>query len=231
MRWEDGGFRCPLSFCLTDRRVFIMQMSKDQMTTYISDIINDMYTRYEDGYTVPSIVEYLKNDIVINEFCKYIMQYARFNNQIISNNYMNRFKNIIADFAGIDIQNDNDEKNNQTDPIVFMAVESLVKAYDLKKFAAKVNALPASDTQQNDSFEQFQPGIHAFMDAYDIDTAAAFNTKIYQLIASDIQDSKTNSALQQQLETLCNQVETLTGQVQQLSEQIQQLKNPPTKSE
>ena len=69
------------------------------------------------------------------------------------------------------------------------------------------------------------------MDAYDIDTAAAFNTKIYQLIASDIQDSKTNSALQQQLKALCNQVETLTGQVQQLSEQIQQLKNPPTKSE
>lgn len=208
-----------------------MQMSKDQMTTYISDIINDIYTRYEDGYTVPSIVEYLKNDIVINEFCKYIMQYARFNNQIISHNYMNRFKNIIADFAGIDIQNDNDEKNNQTDPIVFMAVEVLVKAYDLKELAAKVNALPAFDTQQNDSFEQFQPGIHAFMDAYDIDTAAAFNTKIYQLIASDIQDSKTNSALQQQLAALCNQVETLTGQVQQLSEQIQQLKNPPTKSE
>lgn len=208
-----------------------MQMSKDQMTTYISDIINDIYARYKDGYTVPSIVEYLKNDIVINEFCKYIMQYARFNNQIISNNYMNRFKNIIADFAGIDIQNDNDEKNNQTDPIVFMAVESLVKAYDLKELAAKVNALPASDTQQNDSFEQFQPAIHAFMDAYDIDTAAAFNTKIYQLIASDIQDSKTNSALQQQLAALCNQVETLTGQVQQLSEQIQQLKNPPTKSE
>lgn len=208
-----------------------MQMSKDQMTTYISDIINDIYTRYEDGYTVPSIIEYLKNNIVINEFCKYIMQYARFNNQIISHNYMNRFKNIIADFAGIDIQNDNDEKNNQTDPIVFMAVESLVKAYDLKELAAKVNALPASDTQQNDSFEQFQPTIHAFMDAYDIDTAAAFNTKIYQLIASDIQDSKTNSALQQQLAALCNQVETLTGQVQQLSEQIQQLKNPPTKSE
>lgn len=208
-----------------------MQMSKDQMTTYISDIINDIYTRYEDGYTVPSIVEYLKNDIVINEFCKYIMQYARFNNQIISHNYMNRFKNIIADFAGIDIQNDNDEKNNQTDPIVFMAVEALVKAYDLKELAAKVNALPAFDTQQNDSFEQFQPAIHAFMDAYDIDTAAAFNTKIYQLIASDIQDSKTNSALQQQLKALCNQVETLTGQVQQLSEQIQQLKNPPTKSE
>lgn len=208
-----------------------MQMSKDQMTTYISDIINDIYTRYEDGYTVPSIVKYLKNNIVINEFCKYIMQYARFNNQIISHNYMNRFKNIIADFAGIDIQNDNDEKNNQTDPIVFMAVESLVKAYDLKELAAKVNALPASDTQQNDSFEQFQPTIHAFMDAYDIDTAAAFNTKIYQLIASDIQDSKTNSALQQQLAALCNQVETLTGQVQQLSEQIQQLKNPPTKSE
>lgn len=208
-----------------------MSMIKDKITTCISEIINDIYARHEAGYTVPSIVEYLKNDIILNELCKYIMQYARFNNQILSHNYMNRFKNIIADFTGIDIQNDNDEKNNQTDPIVFMAVEALVKAYDLKELTAKVNALPASDTQQNDSFEQFQPGIHAFMDAYDIDTAAAFNTKIYQLIASDIQDSKTNSALHQQLKALCNQVETLTGQVQQLSEQIQQLKNPPTKSE
>lgn len=206
-----------------------MSMIKDKITTCISEIINDIYARHEAGYTVPSIVEYLKNDIILNELCKYIMQYARFNNQILSRNYMNRFKNIIADFAGIDIQNDNDEKNNQTDPIVFMAVEALVKAYDLK--SPEELALIASDTQQNDSFEQFQPGIHAFMDAYDIDTAAAFNTKIYQLIASDIQDSKTNSALQQQLAALCNQVETLTGQVQQLSEQIQQLKNPPTKSE
>lgn len=206
-----------------------MSMIKDKITTCISEIINDIYARHEAGYTVPSIVEYLKNDIILNELCKYIMQYARFNNQILSRNYMNRFKNIIADFAGIDIQNDNDEKNNQTDPIVFMAVEALVKAYDLK--SPEELALIASDTQQNDSFEQFQPGIHAFMDAYDVDTAAAFNTKIYQLIASDIQDSKTNSALQQQLAALCNQVETLTGQVQQLNEQIQQLKNPPTKSE
>lgn len=206
-----------------------MSMIKDKITTCISEIINDIYARHEAGYTVPSIVEYLKNDIILNELCKYIMQYARFNNQILSRNYMNRFKNIIADFAGIDIQNDNDEKNNQTDPIVFMAVEALVKAYDLK--SPEELALIASDTQQNDSFEQFQPGIHAFMDAYDIDTAAAFNTKIYQLIASDIQDSKTNSALQQQLAALCKQVETLTGQVQQLNEQIQQLKNSPTKSE
>lgn len=206
-----------------------MSMIKDKITTCISEIINDIYARHEAGYTVPSIVEYLKNDIILNELCKYIMQYARFNNQILSRNYMNRFKNIIADFAGIDIQNDNDEKNNQTDPIVFMAVEALVKAYDLK--SPEEFALIASDTQPDDSFEQFQPAIHAFMDAYDIDTAAAFNTKIYQLIASDIQDSKTNSALQQQLAALCNQVETLTGQVQQLSEQIQQLKNPPTKSE
>lgn len=206
-----------------------MSMIKDKITTCISEIINDIYARHEAGYTVPSIVEYLKNDIILNELCKYIMQYARFNNQILSHNYMNRFKNIIADFAGIDIQNDNDEKNNQTDPIVFMAVEALVKAYDLK--SPEELALIASDTQPDDSFEQFQPAIHAFMDAYDIDTAAAFNTKIYQLIASDIQDSKTNSALQQQLAALCNQVETLTGQVQQLSEQIQQLKNPPTKSE
>ena len=137
---------------------------------------------------------------------------------------VSKFKKIIADFAGIDLN----------DVSLQPSINALKDAYDIDTAAAfntKIYQLIASDTQQNDSFEQFQPAIHAFMDAYDIDTAAAFNTKIYQLIASDIQDSKTNSALQQQLKALCNQVETLTGQVQQLSEQIQQLKNPPTKSE
>lgn len=184
---------------------------------------------YHNGFTMTDFNNYID---VINSKSNYDDLFRSVlldtSNQIFE--IFNQFKEIIANFAEIDTQQNN---NIDEDPIisVYSEVEALVKAYDLKELAAKVNALPASDTQQNDSFEQFQPGIHAFMDAYDIDTAAAFNTKIYQLIASDIQDSKTNSALQQQLETLCNQVETLTGQVQQLSEQIQQLKNPPTKSE
>ena len=194
-----------------------MILTKDEMTTRISRIINDVYTCNEcGGYTVSSIVDHLKND---------------FDNYVDRRDYVNRFKKCIVKFAEIDTTQQNNNIDEEPIVSVYSAVEALVKAYDLKELAAKVNALSASDTQQNDSFEQFQPGIHAFMDAYDIDTAAAFNTKIYQLIASDIQDSKTNSALQQQLEALCNQVETLTGQVQQLSEQIQQLKNPPTKSE
>lgn len=184
---------------------------------------------YHNGFTMTDFNNYID---VINSKSNYDDLFRSVlldtSNQIFE--IFNQFKEIIANFAEIDTQQNN---SIDEDPIVsvYSAVEALVKAYDLKKLAAKVNALPASDTQQNDSFEQFQPGIHAFMDAYDIDTAAAFNTKIYQLIASDIQDSKTNSALQQQLAALCNQVETLTGQVQQLSEQIQQLKNPPTKSE
>lgn len=184
---------------------------------------------YHNGFTMTDFNNYID---VINSKSNYDDLFRSVlldtSNQIFE--IFNQFKEIIANFAEIDTQQNN---SIDEDPIVsvYSAVEALVKAYDLKELAAKVNTLPASDTQQNDSFEQFQPAIHAFMDAYDIDTAAAFNTKIYQLIASDIQDSKTNSALQQQLETLCNQVETLTGQVQQLSEQIQQLKNPPTKSE
>lgn len=184
---------------------------------------------YHNGFTMTDFNNYID---VINSKSNYDDLFRSVlldtSNQIFE--IFNQFKEIIANFAEIDTQQNN---NIDEDPIVsvYSAVEALVKAYDLKELAEKVNALPASDTQQNDSFEQFQPAIHAFMDAYDIDTAAAFNTKIYQLIASDIQDSKTNSALQQQLETLCNQVETLTEQVQQLSEQIQQLKNPPTKSE
>lgn len=207
-----------------------MQMSKDEMTDKISTIFENVVTCYNAGYTVSSIIEHLKNDIDKRNRNNYVDDYTTFVDFDELCEFADCFKKCIAKFAEIDTQ-----QNNSIDeePIVsvYSAVEALVKAYDLKELAAKVNALPASDTQPDDSFEQFQPAIHAFMDAYDIDTAAAFNTKIYQLIASDIQDSKTNSALQQQLAALCNQVETLTGQVQQLSEQIQQLKNPPTKSE
>lgn len=210
-----------------------MILTKDEMTTRISRIINDVYTCNEcGGYTVSSIVDHLKNDFDnYVDRREYVKKYTSFPDHVLLCDYVNRFKKCIVKFAEIDTTQQNNNIDEEPIVSVYSAVEALVKAYDLKELAAKVNALPASDTQPDDSFEQFQPGIHAFMDAYDIDTAAAFNTKIYQLIASDIQDSKTNSALQQQLETLCNQVETLTGQVQQLSEQIQQLKNPPTKSE
>ena len=205
-----------------------MQMTKDEMTDKISTIFENVVTCYNAGYTVSSIIEHLKNDIDKRNRNNYVDDYTTFVDFDELCEFADRFKKCIAKFAEIDTQQNN---SIDEDPIVsvYSAVEALVKAYDLK--SPEELALIASDTQPDDSFEQFQPGIHAFMDAYDVDTAAAFNTKIYQLIASDIQDSKTNSALQQQLKALCNQVETLTGQVQQLSEQIQQLKNPPTKSE
>lgn len=209
-----------------------MQMSKDEMTNKISRIINDVYICVACGYTVSSVVDHLKNDFEnYGKSLTYVKKHTSFPSPELLCEYVNRFKKCIVKFAEIDTTQQNNSIDEDPTVSVYSAVESLVKAYDLKELAAKVNALPASDTQPDDSFEQFQPAIHAFMDAYDIDTAAAFNTKIYQLIASDIQDSKTNSALHQQLKALCNQVETLTGQVQQLSEQIQQLKNPPTKSE
>lgn len=207
-------------------------MTKDEMTTRISRIINDVYACNECGYTISSIVDHLKNDFSNSiDRREYVKKYTGFADHLSLYDYNDRIKKCIVKFFEIDTTQQNNSIDEEPIVSVYSAVEALVKAYDLKELAEKVNALPASDTQQNDSFEQFQPGIHAFMDAYDIDTAAAFNTKIYQLIASDIQDSKTNSALQQQLAALCNQVETLTGQVQQLSEQIQQLKNSPTKSE
>ena len=194
---------------------------------YTAKAIDGILTCYNQGIKLPDILKYLEK--IKEENGCYIDPYVSNNSEIyISYNILlkdvSKFKKIIADFAGIDLN----------DVSLQPSINALKDAYDLDTAAAfntKIYQLIASDTQQNDSFEQFQPAIHAFMDAYDIDTAAAFNTKIYQLIASDIQDSKTNSALQQQLKALCNQVETLTGQVQQLSEQIQQLKNPPTKSE
>ena len=194
---------------------------------YTAKAIDGILTCYNQGIKLPDILKHLEK--IKEENGCYIDPYVSKNSEIyITYNILldnvSKFKKIIADFARIDLN----------DVSLQPGINALKDAYDLDTAAAfntKIYQLIASDTQQNDSFEQFQPAIHAFMDSYDIDTAAAFNTKIYQLIASDIQDSKTNSALQQQLETLCNQVETLTGQVQQLSEQIQQLKNPPTKSE
>lgn len=154
---------------------------------YTAKAIDGILTCYNQGIKLPDILKHLEK--IKEENGRYINPYVSKNSEIyITYNILldnvSKFKKIIADFAGIDL---------------------------------------------NDV--SLQPSINALKDAYDLDTAAAFNTKIYQLIASDIQDSKTNSALQQQLKALCNQVETLTGQVQQLSEQIQQLKNPPTKSE
>ena len=194
---------------------------------YTAKAIDGILTCYNQGIKLPDILKHLEK--IKEENGRYINPYVSKNSEIyITYNILldnvSKFKKIIADFAGIDLN----------DVSLQPSINALKDAYDLDTAAAfntKIYQLIASDTQQNDSFEQFQPAIHAFMDAYDIDTAAAFNTKIYQLIASDIQDSKTNSALQQQLAALCNQVETLTEQVQQLSEQIQQLKNPPTKSE
>ena len=203
-------------------------MTEKEKLYYTARAIDSVLTCCNGGINLPDILKHLEK--IKNEHggC-YVHSYVNNNSKTYANydiflDRVSKFKEIIADFAGIDLN----------DVSLQPSINALKDAYDLDTAAAfntKIYQLIASDTQQNDSFEQFQPGIHAFMDAYDIDTAAAFNTKIYQLIASDIQDSKTNSALQQQLAALCNQVETLTGQVQQLSEQIQQLKNSPTKSE
>lgn len=158
-------------------------MNRKELFPLLVKAMDNIYTCYRNNFKLSDIQDYLNNDVEY-DLTNYINNVTCCVSLWDFNNLVDKFKEIIADFAGIDL---------------------------------------------NDV--SLQPGIHAFMDAYDIDTAAAFNTKIYQLIASDIQDSKTNSALQQQLAALCNQVETLTGQVQQLSEQIQQLKNSPTKSE
>ena len=198
-------------------------MNRKELFPLLVKGMSNIYLCYCDNFKLSDIQHYLENDVEYN-VASYIENVTCCVSLEDLNKLISKFKEIIADFAGIDLN----------DVSLQPSINALKDAYDLDTAAAfntKIYQLIASDTQQNDSFEQFQPGIHAFMDAYDIDTAAAFNTKIYQLIASDIQDSKTNSALQQQLEALCNQVETLTGQVQQLSEQIHQLKNPPTKSE
>lgn len=208
-------------------------MNRKELFPLLVKAMNDIYTCYRNNFKLSDIQDYLNNDVEC-DLTNYISSATCCVNLWDFNNLTNKFKEIIADFAGINTQQNDKDPTDQT---VYLAVEALVKAYGLKspeELLEKVKELTGNSSnsgQPDDSFEQFQPAIHAFMDAYDIDTAAAFNTKIYQLIASDIQDSKTNSDLQQQLAALCNQVETLTGQVQQLSEQIQQLKNPPTKSE
>ena len=91
-----------------------MQMTKDEMTTRISRIVNDVYTCNECGYTVSSLIDHLKNDFPDNGKCnEYVKKYTRFPGRLDIYNYIDMVKKIIVKFFDIDIQQNDEDPTDQ----------------------------------------------------------------------------------------------------------------------
>lgn len=154
-----------------------MQMTKDEMTTRISRIVNDVYTCNECGYTVSSLIDHLKNDFPDNGKCnEYVKNILDFLVGLISIIILTWLKNHCQIF---DIQqNDKDP----TDQVVYLAVEALVKAYGLKspeELLEKVKELTGNSSNGG------QPDVNqAFINVNDLITAnTVLNSQVESLRA------------------------------------------------
>lgn len=156
-----------------------MQMTKDEMTTRISRIVNDVYVCNKCGYTVSSLIDHLKNDFSNFGSCQeYVKKYTGFANQLSLYDYIDRIKNCITNFFEIDQQNDKDP----TDQTVYLAVEALVKAYGLKspeELLEKVKELTGNSSNGG------QPDVNqAFINVNDLITAnTVLNSQVESLRA------------------------------------------------
>lgn len=157
-----------------------MQMTKDEMTTRISRIVNDVYTCNECGYTVSSLIDHLKNDFPDNGKCnEYVKKYTRFPGRLDIYNYIDMVKKIIVKFFDIDIQQN---VKDPTDQVVYLAVEALVKAYGLKspeELLEKVKELTGNSSNSG------QPDVNqAFINVNDLITAnTVLNSQVESLRA------------------------------------------------
>ena len=79
------------------------------------------------------------------------------------------------------------EENGYINPYVSKNSEIYISYNVLLKDVSKFKEIIADFAGIDLNDVSLQPSINALKDAYDLDTAAAFNTKIYQLIASDTQ--------------------------------------------
>jgi len=158
-----------------------MQLSKDEMTTRISRIINDMYACNECNYTISSIIDHLKNDF--NDYCEcrdYVKRYTVFTDQDLLYKYVDYFKKCIVKFAEIDTAQQSDK--DPTDQTVYLAVEALAKAYNLKtpeELLEKVKELTGNSSNGG------QPDVNqAFINVNDLITVnTVLNSQVESLRA------------------------------------------------
>jgi hypothetical protein len=150
---------------------------------YTASAIDSIFICYNKGINLPDILKHLEKIKNEHGIC-YLNSYVDNNSKIYVNydiflDRISKFKKIIADFAGINSQqNDKDP----TDQVVYLAVEALVKAYGLKspeELLEKVKELTRNSSNGG------QPDVNqAFINVNDLITAnTVLNSQVESLRA------------------------------------------------
>lgn len=150
---------------------------------YAATAINSVLTCCNGGINLPDILKHLEK--IKNEHGNcYVHSYVNNNSKTYANydiflDRVSKFKEIIADFAGINTQQNDKDPTDQT---VYLAVEALVKAYDLKspeELLEKVKELTGNSSNGG------QPDVNqAFINVNDLITAnTVLNSQVESLRA------------------------------------------------
>ena len=153
-------------------------MTRKELFPLLVKGMSNIYLCYCDNFKLSDIRHYLENDVEYS-----IASYIENTTCCVSledlNKLISKFKEIIADFAGINTQqNDKDP----TDQVVYLAVEALVKAYGLKspeELLEKVKELTGNSSNGG------QPDVNqAFINVNDLITAnTVLNSQVESLRA------------------------------------------------
>lgn len=153
-------------------------MNRKELFPLLVKAMNDIYTCYRNNFKLSDIQDYLNNDVEC-DLTNYISSATCCVNLWDFNNLTNKFKEIIADFAGINTQQNDKDPADQT---VYLAVEALVKAYGLKspeELLEKVKELTGNSSNGG------QPDVNqAFINVNDLITAnTVLNSQVESLRA------------------------------------------------
>lgn len=153
-------------------------MTRKELFPLLVKGMSNIYLCYCDNFKLSDIQHYLENDVEYS-----IASYIENTTCCVSledlNNLTNKFKEIIADFAGINTQQNDKDPTDQT---VYLAVEALVKAYGLKspeELLEKVKELTGNSSNGG------QPDVNqAFINVNDLITAnTVLNSQVESLRA------------------------------------------------
>lgn len=153
-------------------------MTRKELFPLLVKGMSNIYLCYCDNFKLSDIQHHLENDVEYS-----IASYVENTTCCVSlddlNKLISKFKEIIADFAGINTQQNDKDPTDQT---VYLAVEALVKAYNLKspeELLEKVKELTGNPSNGG------QPDVNqAFINVNDLITAnTVLNSQVESLRA------------------------------------------------
>ena len=153
-------------------------MTRKELFPLLVKGMSNIYLCYCDNFKLSDIQHHLENDVEYS-----IASYIENTTCCVSledlNKLISKFKEIIADFAGINTQQNDKDPTDQT---VYLAVEALVKAYGLKspeELLEKVKELTGNSSNGG------QPDVNqTFINVNDLITAnTVLNSQVESLRA------------------------------------------------